>query len=250
MGGHSARGAAQELKKKILEEAPPFWKQRKMILIYRDGSVIYRGHPEKALTISEIAKRLLWRLGGKSPDRRVTYDPPNTVQRDPKTLMGNTHSTHSFSAQGVEVKVDETTGEIKVLRVVSAHDLGRAINPQSCEGQIEGAVSIGIGYALSEGYQFDGGQPLTNTFKDYGMPRATDIPRIETVLVETNDPMGPYGAKGVGQTGTLLPAPAIANAVEDAVGVRLTELPMNPDRVLEGILKKQHLDNNRRKTGT
>jgi xanthine dehydrogenase molybdenum-binding subunit len=140
------------------------------------------------------------------------------------------------------VKVDETTGEIKVLRVVSAHDLGKAINPQSAEGQVEGAVSIGIGYALSEGYQFDEGQSITNTFKEYGIPRATDIPRIETILIETNDPMGPYGAKGVGQTGTLLPAPAIANALEDAVGVRLTELPMNPDRVLEAILKKQRLD--------
>ncbi|MGO9115988.1 MAG: xanthine dehydrogenase family protein molybdopterin-binding subunit [Desulfomonilaceae bacterium] len=250
MGGHSARGAARELKQKILEEAASLLEAKKDDLEYRDGSVFYRGHPEKALTISEIAKRLLWRLGGKVLTVEYTYDPPNTVQRDPQTLMGNTHSTHSFSAQGVEVKVDETTGEINVLRVVSAHDLGKAINPQSCEGQIEGAVSIGIGYALSEGYQFDGGQPLTNTFKDYGIPRATDIPRIETVLVETNDPMGPYGAKGVGQTGTLLPAPAIANALEDAVGVRLTELPMNPDRVLEGILKKQRLDNNCRKTGT
>ena len=194
------------------------------------------------MTLSDIAKRLLWRLGGKTLSVEHTYDPPNTVQRDPKTLMGNTHSTHSFSAQGVEVEVDQTTGKIKVLRVVSAHDLGRAINPQSAEGQVEGATSTGIGYALSESYEFDQGQSLANTFRDYGLPRATDIPRIETILIETNDPMGPYGAKGVGQTGTLLPAPAIANAVQDALGIRLTELPMNPDRVLEGILKKQRLD--------
>jgi len=210
-------------------------------LEYREGSVFLRGQPEKAMTLSEIAKRLLWRQGGKALIVEYTYEPPNAVQRDPKTLVGNTHSTHSFSAQGVEVEVDEATGEIHVLRVVSAHDLGRAINPQSAEGQVEGAVCIGIGYALSEGYQFDEGQPLTNTFRDYGIPRATDIPRIETVLIETNDPMGPYGAKGIGQTGTLHPAPAIANAVEDAVGVRLTELPMNPDRVLEGILKIRNL---------
>jgi len=190
------------------------------------------------MTLGEVAQRLLWRVGGKTLAVEYTYDPPNTVQRHPQTLMGNTHPTHSFSAQGVEVKVDEATGAIQVLRVVSAHDLGRSINPQSAEGQIEGAVSIGMGYALSEAYQFEEGQMLTNNFRDYGILRAPDIPRIETILVETNDPMGPYGAKGVGQTGTLLPAPAIANAVEDAVGVRITELPMNPDRVLEAILKK------------
>ena len=243
MGGHAARGAARELKEAILGAVGSLLKAQKEDLEYRDGSVFFRGHPEKTMTLSEIAKRLLWRQGGRTLSVEYTYDAPNTVQRDPQTLMGNTHSTHSFSAQGVEVKVDKTTGEIHVLRVVSAHDLGMAINPQSAEGQIEGAVSVGIGYALSEGYQFDEGQPLTNTFRDYGIPRAPDIPRIETVLIETNDPMGPYGAKGVGQTGTLLPAPAIANAVEDALGVRLTELPMGPDKVLEAILKTQGLDN-------
>ncbi len=242
MGGHAVLGAARKLKEAILEEAASLLGVQKEDLEYRDGSVAPHGRPEQTMTLSDIAKRLLWRLGGKTLSVEHTYDPPNTVQRDPKTLMGNTHSTHSFSAQGVEVEVDQTTGKIKVLRVVSAHDLGRAINPQSAEGQVEGATSIGIGYALSESYEFDQGQSLANTFRDYGLPRATDIPRIETILIETNDPMGPYGAKGVGQTGTLLPAPAIANAVQDALGVRLTELPMNPDRVLEGILKKQRLD--------
>lgn len=242
MGGHAVLGAARKLKEAILEESATLLGVQKEELEYQDGSVAPRGCPEQTMTLSDIAKRLLWRLGGKTLSIEYTYDPPNTVQRDPKTLMGNTHSTHSFSAQGVEVKVDETTGKIDVLRVVSAHDLGRAINPQSAEGQVEGAISTGIGYALSESYEFDQGQSLANTFRDYGLPRATDIPRIETILIETNDPMGPYGAKGVGQTGTLLPAPAIANAVQDALGVRLTELPMNPDRVLEGILKKQRLD--------
>jgi CO/xanthine dehydrogenase Mo-binding subunit len=243
MGGHAVRGAAKKLKEAILDAAASLLEAQKEDLEYRDGSVAPRGRPEQTMTISDIAKRLLWRQGGKTLSIEYTYDPPNTVQRHPQTLMGNTHSTHSFSAQGVEVEVDETTGKINVLRVVSAHDLGRAINPQSAEGQVQGAVSTGIGYALSERYEFDQGQLLTNTFRDYGLPRATDIPRIETILIETNDPMGPYGAKGVGQTGTLLPAPAIANAVQDALGVRLTELPMNPDRVLEGILKKQRFNN-------
>ena len=243
MGGHAVLGAARQLKEAIVDAAVSLLEVPREDLEYRDGSVIPRGRPEQTMTISDIARRLLWRQGGKILSVEYTYDPPNTVQRDPKTLMGNTHSTHSFSAQGVEVEVDETTGKINVLRVVSAHDLGRAINPQSAEGQVQGGVSTGIGYALSEHYEYDEGQPITNTFRDYGLPRATDIPRIETILIETDDPMGPYGAKGVGQTGTLLPAPAIANAVQDALGVRLTELPMDPDRVLEGILKKQRLDN-------
>ena len=243
MGGHAVLGAARQLKEAIVDAAVSLLEVPREDLEYRDGSVIPRGRPEQTMTISDIARRLLWRQGGKILSVEYTYDPPNTVQRDPKTLMGNTHSTHSFSAQGVEVEVDETTGKINVLRVVSAHDLGRAINPQSAEGQVQGGVSTGIGYALSEHYEYDEGQPITNTFRDYGLPRATDIPRIETILIETDDPMGPYGAKGVGQTGTLLPAPAIANAVQDTLGVHLTELPMDPDRVLEGILKKQRLDN-------
>jgi len=239
IGGYAAQGAARELKEAILDSVAPLLEAQKSDLEYRDGSVSFRGSPERAMSLSEIAKLLLWRVGGKTLSVEYTYDPPNTVQRDPQTLMGNTHPTHSFSAQGVEVEVDETTGKIHVLRVVSAHDLGKAINPQSAEGQIEGAVAIGIGYALSETCQYEEGQALTNNFRDYGIPRAPDMPRIETVLVETNDPMGPYGAKGVGQTGTLLPAPAIANALEDAVGVRLTELPMDPDRVLGAILKSR-----------
>jgi CO/xanthine dehydrogenase Mo-binding subunit len=242
IGGHAAQGAARELKEAILESVASLLEAQKGNLEYRDGSVFFRDHPERAMTLSEIAKLLLWRVGGKTLSVEHTYDPPNTVQRHPQTLMGNTHPTHSFSAQGVELEVDEATGAVHVLRVVSAHDLGRAVNPQSAEGQIEGAVSAGMGYALSETCQYDEeGQALTNNFRDYGMLRAPDMPRIESVLIETNDPMGPYGAKGVGQTGTLLPAPAIANAVEDAVGVRLTELPMNPDRILEAILKKNKI---------
>jgi len=242
VGGNALRGAALELKEKILELAAPLLEAQKSDLEYKDGSVILRGQPERGLPLAEVAKRLLWKRGGNTISVEYAWDSLNTVQRNPQTLEGNTHPTHSFSAQAVEVEVDEATGAIRVLRVVSAHDLGRAINPQAAEGQIEGAVSVGMGYALSENCEYDGGQSLTTNFRDYGMLRAPDLPRIETILVETNDPMGPYGAKGVGQTGTLLPAPAIANAVEDAVGVRLTELPMNPDRVLAALLQKKQAD--------
>jgi CO/xanthine dehydrogenase Mo-binding subunit len=239
VGGHAVRGAALELKEMILEAAAPMLETQRGDLEYREGSVFFRGKPDAGITLVEIARRTLWKPGGKTISSEYIYDPPNTVQRNPQTLEGNTHPTHSFSALGVEVEVDEATGRIHVLRAVSAHDLGRAINPQAAEGQIEGAVSVGIGYALSENYEFDNGHPLTNNFRDYGLPRTTDVPRIESILIETNDPMGPYGAKGVGQTGTLHPAPAIANAVEDAVGVRLTELPMNPDRVLAALLNRR-----------
>jgi CO/xanthine dehydrogenase Mo-binding subunit len=247
LGGHAVLGAARQLKEAILDAAARLLEANKADLVYQEGSAFVRGSPQTAIPLAGIANRLLWRVGGQTLAVEFTYDPPNTVQRHPQTLMGNTHPTHSFSAQGVEVEVDESTGAIHVLRVVSAHDLGRAINPQSAEGQVEGAVCIGIGYALSEAYQFEDGQTLTNNFADYGIPRAPGVPRIEAVLVETNDPMGPFGAKGIGQTGTLLPAPAIANAVEDAVGVRLTELPMNPDRVLEAILKKRSSDKSDKK---
>jgi len=122
-----------------------------------------------------------------------------------------------------------------VLKVVSAHDVGKAVNPPLVEGQLEGGVVMGLGYALSEELLLDEGKTINPTFSDYGIPFAQQLPPIQLILLESPLLAGPFGAKGVGELGVFGIAPAIANAVDNAIGVRITELPMTPERVLNAL---------------
>jgi CO/xanthine dehydrogenase Mo-binding subunit len=141
-----------------------------------------------------------------------------------------------FIAQFAEVEVDLETGRVEVLRFVSAADCGRAINPALAEGQIEGAVVNGLSYALWEEYRYDENGRMTNPrFWDYRIFTARDIPEIRTILVETDEPTGPFGAKSIGEVAINGPAPAIANAVYDAVGVRIRDLPITPEKVWQAL---------------
>lgn len=146
------------------------------------------------------------------------------------------HSSVTFAVQGVEVEVDIETGRITLLRCVQAVDIGKAINPQICYGQVRGAMVMGLGYALSEELLFDEqGQILNPTPRTYRLPLAKDVPPMEVILVEQPDPYGPFGAKAIGEVGVNCMAPAIANAVAHATGVRLRQLPMTPERVWQAL---------------
>ena len=139
-----------------------------------------------------------------------------------------------FSTQVCDVEVDPETGKVTILRWTAAQDVGRAIHPSYVEGQIQGGAVQGIGWALNEEYVYDGEGRLENPgFLDYRMPVASDLPMIEAVLVEVPNPGHPYGVKGVGEVNICPPMAAVANAIEDAVGVRMTGLPMSPPRLLE-----------------
>jgi xanthine dehydrogenase molybdenum-binding subunit len=155
-------------------------------------------------------------------------------------MTGNVSSTYSFATHAGRVKVDPETGKVKVLKFVAAHDVGRVINRLGLVGQIEGAIAQGLGYALTEQMQFEKGKLLNNSYTDYKMLLSRDMPRdIEIVFIETNDPEGPYGAKGVSEAG-LIPTPAaLANAVADAIGVRMHEMPLSPERILQVLRKKK-----------
>jgi len=144
---------------------------------------------------------------------------------------------YAFAATFAEVEVDVETGEVKVLRLVSSHDVGRAINPMIVEGQIQGGVSQGLGYALSEGFRFDArtGTALNQWFLDLKTPSILDTPEIEPVMVELGEPTHPFGAKGCSEISYVGVAPAIANAVYNATGARVPELPMTPRAVLEAL---------------
>src|SRR2546428_3903445 len=146
---------------------------------------------------------------------------------------------YSYSACAVELTVDEETGEIELHDVWIGHDVGRALNPLLVEGQVEGSVYMGIGEALMEAQVFRKGVHKTPSMLDYKSPTTLETPEIHTILVETDDPEGPFGAKEAGQ-GPLLPViPAIANAVYDAAGIRIDEIPISPDKVLAALEQKR-----------
>jgi CO/xanthine dehydrogenase Mo-binding subunit len=160
------------------------------------------------------------------------FDPPTTpLDADGQ---GIPYASYAFAAQAALVEVDIELGTVRCLRIVAAHDVGRAINPQLVEGQIQGGVAQGLGLALME--EFVPGR--TDNLHDYLIPTIGDVPPIETILIERPDPLGPYGAKGVGEPALIATAPAILNAIAAATGVRLTRVPATPDRVLAALQAK------------
>ena len=140
--------------------------------------------------------------------------------------------THCFAAHFVEVEVDTLTGKVRVVKLVAAHDVGKAVNPINIEGQIEGGCTMGLGYALTEEIKVNAGKILTNNLATYLIPTALDVPEVHSMIVEEPEETGPFGAKGVGEPSLIPTAAAIANAVYNAIGIRFTTLPITPEKVL------------------
>ncbi|MFV1960213.1 MAG: xanthine dehydrogenase family protein molybdopterin-binding subunit, partial [Acidimicrobiia bacterium] len=163
------------------------------------------------------------------------YEPPTDLP-DWDKGYGNMSASYSFGVQGVEVEVDEDTGEVTILRLVAVTDIGRVLSLQALKGQMYGGIVQGIGYALYEEVKTEDGRILNPGFTDYKLPSAADLDfPIELEFIETNDPSGPFGAKGAGEPGIVPTAPAIANAIYDAVGVRMHDLPITPEKVLAAL---------------
>ncbi|MBW2038476.1 MAG: xanthine dehydrogenase family protein molybdopterin-binding subunit [Deltaproteobacteria bacterium] len=170
----------------------------------------------------------------------VFYDPPNEMlDREGK---GNLSCAYTFGTHGVEVEVDKQTGQVKILNYVAAHDVGRSINPMLIEGQIYGAAYMGTGYGLTEEIKCVNGKVENPDFLDYKILTAKDYIPIEPIIVEPIDPAGPFGAKGIGEPACVPSAPAIANAIYDAVGVRIKDLPITPEKVLAALKEKEKQD--------
>ncbi|WP_025745849.1 xanthine dehydrogenase family protein molybdopterin-binding subunit [Kallotenue papyrolyticum] len=170
----------------------------------------------------------------------VQYRPPATTPLDPLTTAGRPNYAYGYAAQAVEVEVNLLTGQVQVLQVISVHDVGRAINRQQVEGQIEGAVAQALGYALLEHFQMRDGQVLTPHFSTYLLPTTLDMPAaIVPIILELGDANGPFGARGVAEMPLVPLAPAIAAAIHAATGVWLTQQPMTPERVLAALHARQ-----------
>jgi CO/xanthine dehydrogenase Mo-binding subunit len=164
--------------------------------------------------------------------------PPATTF-DLQTGQGEAYICYAFSANVVEVEVDTETGETRVLSVHSGHDSGRIINPTTGEGQVEGGVVQGLGYALVEEHHLKDGRILNDQFSTYIIPTPMDTPEIRTILVERPFEWGPYGAKGLGETPIIAVAPAVTSAIHDATGIRLREIPATPERVWAALRERE-----------
>jgi CO/xanthine dehydrogenase Mo-binding subunit len=195
----------------------------------------------RAVRDAALAAREQW---GSTDDYQVKatvqYRPPATTPLDPVTGAGTPNYCYGYAAQAVEVEVNMLTGQVQVLRIISVHDVGKAINRQQVEGQIEGCLAQALGYTLLEHFQVHDGHILTPYFSTYLLPTVLDMPtEIVPIILELADPNGPYGARGVAEMPLLPFAPAVASAIHDATGAWLTELPMTPERVLEALKKQK-----------
>ena len=160
----------------------------------------------------------------------VTFDPPTSALDE--NGQGKPYAVYGFGAHLAEIAVDTELGTVRVLKITAAHDVGRAINPTLIEGQIEGGAAQGLGMALMEEFFPGKGENL----HDYLIPSAGDMPPVESILIEDPSPIGPFGAKGIGEQAVIPTAPAILNAIHDAIGVRIRRLPATPDRIRAALL--------------
>ena len=221
--GLAVQAAAEDAKRQLLEIAANELEAAPEDLELVDGAIRVRGMPDRQITLREIA-HLSMVFGGKYAP---VYGTGRSVVRQ---------QSPGFNAQIAHVAVDPDTGEVEVLDLVAIQDVGRALNPALVEEQVHGGVGQGIGWALHEAMRWsENGQPLNPSFLDYDLPKASQLPPIAVELVEVPSPIGPFGAKGVGEPPVVPTAAAIANAIADAIGVHLSELPITPERVLAAL---------------
>ncbi len=226
--GAAVLEAAQDARRQTLEIAAAEMEASVHDLEIEDGRVVVRGVPDRAMTLAQIGKKGNLYMSKVQPVLGVSR--PAFTKQAP-----------GFAAQLARVEVDTETGEVTLRDFVVIQDVGRAINPLAVEGQMQGGSVQSLGMALTEGLLFDpaSGRLTNPSLLDYRKLTAADLPNIETIIVEVPSPAGPFGARGVGEP-PIIPAPAaIANAVQDATGVRITELPISPERVALGVLAQK-----------
>ena len=248
VAGNSALRAAKEARRKLLSAAAARLKRQPGELDLAEGNVVARSSGEPLESIGKIIRGLHF---GRAKNELIMttdfYEPPSTAPDE--NQMGNISACYAFGTHVAEVEVDLATGVVKVLQICAAHDVGRVINRLGIEGQVEGGIAQGIGYCLCEELKVESGRILNPTFTDYKLVTTTDLPELNISFVETRDPAGPHGAKGIGESPLIPVAPAIANAVFNATGVRITELPLTPERVLMQ-LKRRGKGHNSNRAGT
>ena len=227
--GWACYEAAQDIKGQVIQRAAKIWDIPVENVDYVNGVLQHKSDPDLRMTFQQMAAKLN-NTGGPIVGR-ATVDPRGYGV--------------AFAMHMVDVEVDLETGKVDILRYTAFQDVGKAIHPSYVEGQMQGGASQGIGWALNEEYFVnDKGHMLNSSFLDYRMPTSLDLPMIDTVIVEVHNPGHPFGARGVGEVPIVPPLAAIANAIYNAIGVRMNRLPMSPAHILEALWEKKKAENN------
>jgi len=234
--GNAVLSASKQAREQLLNLAGEILEENSKDLEIRDKKIFVKKDPDRDVTIAEVAR---WSYFQKDSPIITSgyYNGPYLPKHDPITYYGYPSPALVFATHIAEVEVDSETGAVSLKNFVAAHDLGRAINPETAEGQIEGGVMMGLGWALTEEVIFEKGEFKNPSFRDYKLLTALDIPEITPILVESVDPNGPFGAKGLGECAMVPTAPAVVNAIYNAIGVRIKNLPATPEKILAEIKK-------------
>ena len=243
MTGNAAKQAAEGVRARLVERAAKEFGVEPGEVDMGFNEVFVVDRPEKSMPMVELVR--ICGAEGIHRSELAMFRAPFTNFLDPETGQGQAHPDYAYGAHAVEVAVDVDTGEVEVLKSVAAHDVGQCINPAAVEGQIQGGAQNGQGYALSEEMLYDEGRLITPSFSEYLMPTAMDMPKVECIILESRSGVGPYGAKGIGEPAMTPVAPAIANAVADAIGVRVFEMPITPERVVMALKRRDATDRHR-----
>ncbi|MEG0129809.1 xanthine dehydrogenase family protein molybdopterin-binding subunit, partial [Clostridium sp.] len=195
--------------------------------VFEDGKIYLETFEAKCITFEELYKR-------RGAVRCKGNFTAQTVQMDDDG-QGVPYWPYTFNACAVEVEVDTATGRIEVTEASHAQDVGRAVNPLIIEGQMDGGFAMGVGYAIYEDLGVKNGVIKNNKFTNYIIPTAMDLPRVRNIIIEDPETTAPYGAKGIGEPVMVAVAPAVLNAIYDATGVRMTDLPVTPERMLKAL---------------
>ena len=236
MTGNAAKQAAEGLRARLAERAAQEFGVTPDEIDMAFNEVFVIDNPEKTMPLVDLVRTCA--AEGIHRSELAIFRAPFGDFLDPETGQGQAHPDYAYGAHAVEVSVDVETGEVEVLKSVAAHDVGQCINPAAVEGQIQGGAQNGHGYALSEEMLYEEGRLVTPSFSEYLMPTAMDMPNVECIILESRSGVGPFGAKGIGEPAMTAVAPAIANAVADAIGVRVFEMPITPERVVTALQQR------------
>jgi len=229
IAGNSALMAARQTREKLLAAAAAKLGVDPSGLDIRQGVVVNAADGEALVDLPRVARSIHF---AEKSDVLVThayYEPPSRMQD--REFKGDVSASYAFGTQVAEVEVDTRTGVVTVLRMTAAHDIGRVINRMGAEGQVQGGLAMGLGYALSEELMIEGGRVMNPSFREYKLITSPEVPPSDITFIETQDPEGPFGAKGIGEAPAICTAAAVANAVRHATGGEFRELPITPERV-------------------
>jgi len=217
----------------LLDRASKHFEEEVGNLDMAEGCVFVKSDPSQFIELADLAQ--VCAAEGTHLANLAMFKAPFADPIDPETGQGDIFPDFTFGAYAVEVAVDTETGEVTVLKAAACHDVGRAINKAAVEGQIAGGGMQGLGYALMENLIVKDGVIQTPSLSEYLIPTSMDFPTTTVIALESGTGVGPFGAKGIGEPSLTPAAPAVASAVADAIGVRIHELPLTPERVLAAI---------------